>query len=228
MAAAENRSAPSTRTIANEIAATLAGIPPRHQYLQQSIDSAKERGRGDDQDSQAAAAFDQIAGPRRNGLRDRENDEAKSDQIDREDGKPHMTRRRDPQAIGEAERGNRKPDQRMPPPQGESVVEQRATKQPEHHDIAGRQRDQRRMRERNPRYRSDAGDRSVHGRAERKGDRKPPGHNLPEVAVERSRQYQKQGYGGGPQGKIEGGKRHQSGLGHGESATVILVEIIGE
>ena len=82
---------------------------------------------------------------------------------------------RDPHAIDEAERGHRRPDQAVPPAQLEGIVEQRAREQPEHHDIAGRQRDQRRMRDRDRRGRADRRGDGMRRRAQRKRDRQPPG-----------------------------------------------------
>ena len=68
-------------------------------------------------------------------------------------GNPHAAGRRDPHAIDETEGDDRRPDQPMPRAQLERFVEQRAREQPEHHDIAGRQRDQRRMPDRDRRRR---------------------------------------------------------------------------
>src|SRR5436309_2665419 len=85
-----------------------------------------------------AAAFGQIGRPGSDGLRNGQRDEAECDQIDRNDGQPSARGRRYPHAIDETESRDRRPDEPMPPPQLESLVEQRAREQPEHHDIARR------------------------------------------------------------------------------------------
>ncbi len=97
----------------------------------------------------------------------------------------------------------------MVPAQPEILVEQRAGEQPEHHDIAGRHRDQRRM---------PCGDlgrcaeriaRGMRHGAERKADGEPPGQDFPEFSIERSRQDQQHGARAGSQGELEMEKRHQ-------------------
>ena len=123
-------------------------------------------------------------------------------------GDPPCPARCDPHATDEAERGHRRPGQAMPPAQQEGIVEQRAGEQPEHHDGAGRQRDQRRMPRPRPAARPD--DQSPRARPSRReggGDRPA---TPSETAKQRRRQHQQQRHGAGPQRDIEGGKQHRS------------------
>ena len=64
------------------------------------------------------------------------------------------------------------PDQPVPPAQAEPSSNSARVEQPEHHDIAGRQRDQRRMPGRDRRRDADRIGHGMRGRAERKGRRR--------------------------------------------------------
>ncbi|MHC2899472.1 hypothetical protein ACVIU4_010626 [Bradyrhizobium barranii subsp. barranii] len=110
--------------------------------------------------------------------------------------------------AGEAERCHQSPNQPMPPTQAKIVVEQRAREQPEHHDIAGRQCDQRRMPGRHQRRHADRIAHRMRGRAEREGCAEASRQHVAEVREQRCRQHQQQRHGAGAKGKFEIGKQH--------------------
>ncbi len=112
------------------------------------------------------------------------------------------------------------------PAQPESIVKQRAREQPEHHDIAGRERNNRRTPQRPRAQIADAVGHGMRRRSQREGNRKPAGHSVADVAEQRACQHQQHGDGRGAQGEIEGGRRHQIsstmvGVGF-ESSTVVV------
>jgi hypothetical protein len=189
-----------------DLGCTVAG----DKNLQGRVHAAIERGSGDDEETQAPAAFHEVGRPGRDGLRNGEHDKAERDQIDRDDCDPCVARRHQPETADEAERGHRKPDQPMPGAKFERIVKQRPAKQPEHHGVAGGQGDQRGMPERSGRCRADRASRGMRRGADCKGNRKSAAHRVEKVTQERGGEYQKDGHRGATQGDIESGKRHWS------------------
>ena len=207
-ASSQDRSPPRRRQAraAFTVLAISRPPPPDTRICRMRVQAAIERGGADDEDADAAAALDQIGGPGGDGLHDRQRNEAEHDQIDGDD--------RTPRTAGGAGAIHRQLTKlkavtatQISPCHQRSlkvIVEQRAGEQPEHHDVAGRQRDQRRMPDRDRRREPMTELSACAAEPSAKAAASRPASTLLKSRNSDAAKHQQQRHGGAAQGEIEG------------------------